>query len=313
MSIFKKKKNVDKPGEDVVILRQPPKNACGGTTVTQDRNAPTDIECREVILFDTESALGMPSDEELKDGKEPLCFVSAFAAPAGGGSFVYYSSGRGFGRRRDKGSWALIRKDIFPELDGFVRKYDIARNNGLTHTTHGLPENFGGSISVDYSDGEKIRFSDNQSPVLERSAGAELDAMFRGFLSCPRIAIPDAEDIVEILFEEIRDDGYTKALCRINDDGTATNIKDSKYGDSVYHSEKPVDAETVNAMITNVKDTALLVWRDLPDSKFGWGREKTLAFRWRDGSEISTTDCKAVPDGLSRGFFNIELELATKH
>jgi hypothetical protein len=57
----------------------------------------------------------------------------------------------------------------------------------------------------------------------------------------------------------------------------------------------------------------MLAWADLPESGFKYGSEKTLAFVFADGGVITVPGDKRLPDQLGGGFFNIELEMTTKH
>ena len=51
----------------------------------------------------------------------------------------------------------------------------------------------------------------------------------------------------------------------------------------------------------------------LPSSGSSLNGNKRLTFVFKDGSEVSVTDGLMLPFGISGGFFNIELEMTTKH
>ncbi len=315
MSIFNGKKKKEDDG--IVILSKPPENACGGTTKTLDTKAPKSIDSHEMVYFSAESALGwvMPPETGRRK-KEPLMFISAHAVPGDDGSFVYYENSREFrGRGNRAARWAYVKENVFPKLDIAVREMDLIKSNGLHSTTHGLPENFGGSVHIEYDGGEAISFSNNQSPVLSRESADRIDSLFEGFLEGEKVALPDSQDVCEIMFEEKRKDGgFTKADLVIGDDGTAVNKKASRYSDpKIYESEKPVDAETVSFIKDCIGKNGMPAWATLPEKKYEWSSEKTLTFVYKDGQKITVTNAKRLPQSILDAFFKIELEITTKH
>lgn len=51
----------------------------------------------------------------------------------------------------------------------------------------------------------------------------------------------------------------------------------------------------------------------LPEREHQFDREKTVAFVFADGSQITVEHHKKLPHQIRRAFFNRELELTTKH
>ena len=315
--LFKKGRKDEKKGdkEDIVVLKKTEKGMCGGTDATLDRNAPKKVESDDILSFEAFSALntyGVPAENE----EDPLGYVYAFAAPCGGGTFLSLGISGGFRRREGKDfSVALINKNVLPDLASLIRECDLAKNNGFHSKTHGLPENFGGSVRVIYATGEKISFSNNQSPIISYETGVIIKDFFKKAMSLEKIVLPDVTGLRKIKFyEQHTSGGYTKAVLTINDDGSGSNAKESRYdGPEVYNSEKDVDPGTVKAIIDNIERTLILGWADLPDNEYDPGRKKELTFVFSDGKEIKVGGNKKVPSHISRGFFNIELEMTTKH
>ena len=168
--------------------REEPVEMCGGTTSSYDKKAPKRIKSGEMIFFSATSALGY--GDAAPDGREPIAYVSAFAAPAAEGTFLYLSTGDSFRRRDGKSeTWALVREDVFSSLVALVREHDLAKNNGYHSTTHGLPENFGGDVDIRYASGERISFSNNQTPVLSLRCGEAIADLFGKAMSGERIAL----------------------------------------------------------------------------------------------------------------------------
>ncbi len=304
-------------GPDVVILRKTEPGMCGGTDATQDRSAPKEIKSQDMVLFDVSSKIGGNGVKIYENGEtRKIGYVSAFAVPAGKNSFVLLETSGGSYRYDDgKIEIALLEGDVFPDLVRLAIETDLARNNGFHSTTHGLPENFGGSIDVRYRSGERIGVSNNQSPVLSSASAEKIIKLFEEKLAGKRVPLPSSDKIREIRFDEERKNGgFTKAVLTINSDGTAANSKKSRYdGPTEYESEKAVDVETVEAIRKNIDDCFMTAWAELPEREYKFGETKKLTFVFESGDEITVTDDRVLPGQISRGFFNIELELTTKH
>ena len=316
MGLFGKKNEKElssvKPGGDgIVILSSTEKGMCGGRDASLDTKAPKTIGSGEMVLFDVTSVL--PSAGET----DRIGFVSAFAIPSeGGGTFLLLEKGAGFRRRGERAiEKALVKEDVMPSLDALARDCDLAKQNGYHSETHGLPENFGGSVFVLYASGEKISFSDNQSPILSARTGEKIVSLFEKAMRKEKIALPDADDLAGIeFFEDRKRNGFTSASLTLKDDGTGINRKSARYEDPrVYESEKQVDAETVAAIKKTIADCDLFAWEKLPDAEYDFGKNKKLTFLFKNGTQITVTGGKRVPRQISRGFFEIELELATKN
>ena len=301
--------------DGIKILKRTRPGECGGTDSYQDTKAPTSIESKEMVLFEAASALrcDVPSG---RGGEEAMDFVSAFAAPSGPGTFLFLETG--CRRRRDDGpkfSWALIKDDLFPELTDLVSSLGLAKRNGFHSTTHGLPKNFGGSVSIKYASGEKISFSNNQSPILSFDAGKRIADLFREAMSRERIPLPDVSSLSRIRFYEKRSDGFTEAVLTLDSDGAGTNRKKSQYlGTQVFESENPVDREAVAVIKRTIEKTGLLAQSGLPRSEYKrTGNEKILTFFFVGGEAVTVDDGRVRPPRKGDGFFDVELEMTTRH
>ena len=304
-------KRIFKPRKgSVVVLKKTKPGMCGGTDATLDTKAPKRIDSGEMTLFQVESVLnGTPGDDDR------IGFISAFAAPAGENTFVYLMTGEPFRRGERRGSWALIKENIFPRLAALVNECDLAAKNGLHSTTHGLPENFGGSADIRYASGEAISFSNNQTPVISRAAGVKIAEFFQKAMSGEKAKLPDISALKAISYEENRrNGGFTRASLTLLPDGTATNEKRTKYDDPmVYESAGTVDAETVKAIKANIENTGLLAWEGLPANGYPFSNESSLEFVFENGRTIKVKGDRVTPAQLSNGFFNIQLEMTAKH
>ena len=298
---------------NVVILKKTGPFVCGGTDATLDKSAPKVIASREMTLFDVScSFYGVV----LPDGsrEKPLHWFHAFAAPTGEGSFLFLKTSRRYSDEYSS-AWAYVKEDVFPALVDLVNDVDLAEKNGYHSTTHGLPQNFGGSVNVRYASGEAISFSDNQSPIMSISVANKIADLLEKAMEGEKIVLPDVKDLAEIRFTELRSGGgFTKATLTLNGDGAGVNKKQSRYDDpKVYESEKPVDAATVAAIKSNISENGMLAWAGLPESGYFKTSEKSLTFVFKDGREITVGGAAALPGELGGGFFKIELELTAKN
>ena len=311
---FKSNKPGDPPEDGIVVLRQSKPYTCGGTDATLDTKAPTTIESGQMVSFSVHTAFGGVVSPETHEYQGPLLsYLFAFAVPAGSGTFLFLETRTDFDRQRSV-QHALVKADVMPSLVRLVHELELAQKNGRHSTTYGLPQNFGGSVDICYASGETISFSDNQTPILPEKTGRAIAALFTEALAGEAVAPPDLSGLRAIRFEEDRgESGFTRAELTLTADGAGVNKKTSRYEDRVYESEKPVDAPTVEAIKNNIERCDMFAWVDLPRSRYAVGSEKTMTFVFADGTEITVTNQKALPSALSGGFFNIELELTTKH
>ena len=303
MSIFKK--------NGIKILSQPKPQECGGTTATLDTKAPKEITSTDMTLFNVSSALPYRGHEE-----QELGFVSAYAARTCGGTFLFFEKGdipRKHGKK-ERG-WALVKENVMPALCELVRECNIAKNNGFHSKTHGLPENFGGDIDIRYGSGERISISNNQSSVLSYDTGSKIAQLFTAAMNGEKIPLPDVSSLLSIVFEEKRENGgFTNANLTFNEDGTATNKKTCRYDDPrIYESTKPVEADIVENIKNRIVQSGIFAWSGLPDSGFSFTGDKRLTFIFKDADSITVKYGKILPDRIQRGFFDIELEMTTKH
>lgn len=80
----------------------------------------------------------------------------------------------------------ISEKDAcWPSSFAIVKKYPILYAEHLkwfkkhiSKHIYGLPENFGGSVSIEYASGEKISFSNNQQPILSPNTGLCIKELF---------------------------------------------------------------------------------------------------------------------------------------
>lgn len=311
----KKKPQVNDDG--IVIIKQTRPGECGGTDATQDTKAPTEIKSDRMTLFDVTSALGQKMiNNDSSDTSANLGYLSAFAAPAENGTFMFLETASRIRHSNERQtSWALVKENVFLSLVKLVNECDLAKNNGYHSTTHGLPENFGGSVYITYASGEKISFSNNQAPVLRRESAQKIAKLFDSLMNGEKVSLPSVDSIKKIIFIENRKDGgFTKATLTINEDGSAVNEKAMRFDDTkVYESTKPVSAETVEAIKKCIVNNGVLAYVGLPSQESRFSGKKSLTFIFKDGKEITVKGGCVLPDQIHNGFFNIELEMTTKH
>ena len=189
--------------------RGPP--VCGGSDNWQDKNAPAQINSKDIVFFQVESSFttfAEPPD---------FSFIHAFVIPLENkkvlaGLYVRAAPWRRVrpernrpqkGQAEQEGDYiraAVVPSAVFDELQKVVEEYKFIKENGRHHYTHGLPENFGGSITVKYQTGERIFFEDNQSPILTPKAGEAIVNALRGYLDSPqKTKVLSSEELTELL------------------------------------------------------------------------------------------------------------------
>ena len=308
LNIFKNKK---KP--NIVVLQKPPKNACGGTTKTLDKDAPKVITCDKMTFFSVTSALSYSSASR---GERQLGYIAAYAVPSDNGTFLFLETAEGHRKLGTTKKWALVKADIFPALVPLVLECNLVSQNGLHSRTAGLPENFGGDVLVEYENGETIDFSNNQSPVISHETADKIYNTFKTYLDGEKSALPSFDALTAVRFsEERRDGGYTHATLTRQPDGTGINEKTSKYKDTptAFESKKETGADVFDVIKNSIENGGILAWEHLPQKESIIGNKKTLTFVFSDGKEITVNSDAAVPYELHNAFFNIELEMTTKH
>ena len=217
-NIFKKDTQIEND-EDIIVLKKTKPIECGGTDATQDRKAPKAIISKDMYYFETESALGYV---DIYSEEDPLAYINAFAVKTEKGSFISLETRGGRYYDEKKQYLAYVTYDIFPELVKLVNDNEIAKDNGFHSRTHGLPEDFGGSVNIRYASGEKISFSDNQSPILSMKVAKLIRQVFLNALKKEPVVLKDIKSLKEIRFHEEFDGGYVNVTLKINDDDVKT-------------------------------------------------------------------------------------------
>ncbi len=298
--------------DKIRVISRPDPLCCGGTDTTVDDGAPKTIKSDKMTLFSATSVLGEPINDR-RGGS--FGYISAYAAPAGTGYFIYLEKGnRLYGNNLTR-SVAFVGEDIFPSLVRAVNKFGLAKDNGYHSTTHGLPMNFGGSINIRYASGETISISNNQSPVLSYEAGVGIAAAFEKALAGAKVSLPPLSSLVSVRFcEERKSGGFKKSVLTLNPDGTGKNEKSTRFDTpKVYTSEKTVDAETVAKILKTIDESLMFAWSGLPENEYYISDTGIITFVFGDGSEIAIDNKRILPEGLGHAFFDIELEISVKN
>ncbi|MBR3641451.1 MAG: hypothetical protein IKN53_05435 [Oscillibacter sp.] len=159
--------------DDVFDSAAPPSEeppAPGGSVDYVDPEAAKVIESTEIASFECSFSL----ESLLSNGAEGLPqtrHCALFAERTETGAACRYVD--------DGGERAFTADAAFlGDLQALVSKHDLAQYNGRYHETYGLPDDFGATIRVDYTDGETIRTSDNQDMFLPLEAVRDLVALF---------------------------------------------------------------------------------------------------------------------------------------
>lgn len=316
LSFFKKKKDDTAVEDDGIrIISRSDPLACGGTDSSIDTRAPKTISSDDMTLFNVDSALGYDV-HGTSDESDPLMRVSAFAVKTESGTFLWlHTEGFEWKPEANRDVSGFVKADVMPGLVSIVKEYDLAAKNGYHSRTHGLPENFGGEVRIEYASGERIGFSDNQAPIIKRPFAHKVIEVFENALAGEKVAIPNVEDVVSLTFTETRKDGgFSSAKLTLLPDGTGISEKKQKFDDpTVYESKKEISAETVKTILDAVKNSYMLAWRYFPKRAFKSASDKSVTFVMKDESEITSPSERDLPNRFSSAMFTIDLELITKN
>ena len=141
----------------------------GGTTEYYDPDAARTIDSTEIASFLCTVSLltvELPEDSSL----QPPRYEFRAERAAEGASCSCESAA---GSREFTADGAFLEK-----LQGVVAKYDLAQFNGIYSETHGLPDDFGATLRVEYASGERISAYRNNDMYLPLAAVEELAQLF---------------------------------------------------------------------------------------------------------------------------------------
>lgn len=126
-----------------------------------------------------------------------------------------------------------------------------------------------------------------------------------------KAVLPDLSDLSEICYEERRENGgYTKARLTILPDGSGVVRSSSKYdGPEIYDNEHPMEAGRVAGILSKIAENGILAWSGLPASAFGFGRDRTTSFFFRNGQSVVIEGDKVLPEGLSSVLWDVQREM----
>ncbi len=269
---------------------------CGGTRHSEDENAPTKIQSRDLIFFKAGT-----------DGGSMGMHSKVYAAKAERGIYIVDAE--------DQPRFALLRSDcdFLSRLDELVREQDLILGNGQHSRTAGLPADFGGSIDVRYASGEFISKSDNQSPIITRKADDAISEFFaRAFDAYPRADLPDPSLIRKVTWREDGEDHH-RVITFEREGVIATLHSESKYAtsDMVYRSDAQVPAQAFDRIVDDVNKFCLFGLEGVRQyhTYSSHVMEETLTYELSDGSQFVLPNFYGVIGGVSNVVFETRLYL----
>lgn len=277
----------------------------GGTRDRSDYNAPKTIKSEDMTYFKVSSSFIALSERP----EYTRIFAYAAKCDAGVIASVSYSNDQNmFQQDGEKYSaTALVPADVLKSLNKIVKDYDFAKNNGHSHYVNGLPDNFGGSVVINYASDEYICFDDNQSSIISPKAGEEIVNILKKFIEERSIRTLNANDIVAVTYHEDRgEDNY--ALYKL--EGTKLYAED-KFGSdkSFFKRDFTVPADAIDPIRKKADTYALLYWKGLPESELSiYDISKAeVIFTMKDGTEITVKEKMRSP--ASNVIFDIHMYL----
>ena len=147
----------------------------GGTHIKRNENLPKTIQSTEITNFEVEFSLTCFIDSNDPDKDWNGHFLLSCKLQDGKVCCRYCHT------KRYEGNLDFTfeaQPDFLTELEKIVREEDIAKFNGYSSITSGLPDMFGSSVSVDYASGEYIYTCDNQDIHLPLTFLRKCKALF---------------------------------------------------------------------------------------------------------------------------------------
>jgi len=276
-------------------------NVCGGTDTYFNKEAPTEIKSNDLVFFSVASAF-----KSTWTNKNDFIDFCAFVAPVKDGFFTYFR----YSTINDniESSLAVVDANPLPRLAELVGNYRLALNNGKSSFTHGLPENFGGSVDIKYASGESIYYSDNSSPVFSYEFAKDVLKVIKSAQNGKKVKYPDFSALTEIYFEEKSKYGNSSSTITLRDGVWKNTIEESFGDDKSYVVDTEISVDTFNYIKEKVEKYSVLAWSDLPVCNYSPISQKKLVFKF--GKQEFVIDKNVLlPEDLNSVFFNIELKL----
>ncbi|MCR5250777.1 MAG: hypothetical protein K6E50_09250 [Lachnospiraceae bacterium] len=178
----------------------------GGTTKTQDENAPKTIESHDLVSLDCMvSTVSMVYDDDTLDcGK---FYFSCSLDESSGTVTGSYRFEEHYDRYPQVEFPFTADKAFLTELDQIIVDSGIARWNGRVSVTNGIPDDFGYSFRAVYASGEKIYCRNNQSTEIPLATIHDLNALF--YEKSGAKAYYDTDEPLSMYFTFYGGDDYT--------------------------------------------------------------------------------------------------------
>lgn len=261
-----------------------------GGSDTKYLDLPKAIQSEEIVHFSVDCNFAYSSNEK------KYTYVYGYATKVEGGALVGLSYRKdGEQNEAEYTKLKLVGNEVFSDLQKLVKKHNFASNNGYTHFTSGLPENFGGSVNINYASGEQIIVSDNQSIVISLDAGEEMVGILQKYMDAAYDSPNYAGDIVAVSYkEQTGKDIYTQYYL----DGTRF-LYESKLGKNqkVYKKEYALPQDMLYKIRDIANTNSLLDWSGMRQSEQNTVDpvSRQLVFSMRNGNEIMVTDSSFAP------------------
>ena len=276
----------------------------GGSSNRTDANAPKVIKSTDLTYFSADcNFITMANAHK-------YTYIYAYAAKADAGTIVafrYNKDSGGSQALQTESMVTLVSGDILSELHQTVTKYDLVRNNGQSNYVNGLPQSFGGSVHAEYSSGEYISFSDNQSPVISPDAADEIIDIIRKYAEKSSVRPLSVDDIAAVTYSEDRGEANYTIECLEE----TKLMTESRYGadGKIYKSDYDAPADTMDKIRRIADDNALLYYEGISETEpdFVSIANSKLTFTMNDGCKIEVRDSMKKPAQAGNCIFDIHM------
>lgn len=145
----------------------------GGTRIDNDENAPKEIKSNVITDFSCIVSTLSLIDEEFNLPRGVYNFV---AKRENKGAHCTVTCSVGTEIEEDKEQKCPLK--VLNQIDQLLKKYNVAKHNGIYHKVSGLPNFYGLKIDATYESGETLYCYNNQDFILPNDFINELFQIF---------------------------------------------------------------------------------------------------------------------------------------
>lgn len=278
---------------------------CGGSVENRVAGLSETIKSDEIV------SLGISCNFSIVIGEFKYRYVSLYAVRMKDDkTYIFFTLDR-----NNESVYAITDFNILEKLQLLVREYNLSRNNGYSHYVNGLPDNFGGTININYASGERIYRSDNQSSVISPEATDKMAELFIEAASdryCSANAVKGK--LVDFDYNEYNSATDSRSVYHLKKDGNEYILyrenRYPKFSENVYTKEVRVGRQVIEKLEGAFKRQWLNGFeRFVAETDPKAFESIVLTYVFDDGSRYTVNSDLKLPFYMSNLCFDIHMYL----